>query len=302
MKQLQRILTQAPQAVGLRAPRWTRPLVRQFLEQRFKVTFSRQHVSRLLQDLGVRLAPARQAVRLSSFQQKQLRQALSQPPRASGIPQDAWDRAAITVWLKTRCAVDCRARTLSRILRDLQIALPGDRGGRPSRLSPDQLALLREALTQSPQSAQLVGSVWTQRLIAQFLRERFGLSFRARNIHRLLARRGLAPAQGARRGGQSPLTPEHLQCLARALSEPPEHHGLASRRWSRALLCAWLQQQFGVRYEPRSISALLRRQGLYLRAPREPTARPQPGLASSEPGPTSPPNPVGLHLYSPPAH
>lgn len=300
MKQLQRLLAQSPRDLGLEAPRWTRPLVRQLIEQRFKVRFSRQHIGRLLQSLRVRLMPVRQVARLSAPQVNQLRHALGQSPRASGIAQDRWDRTSITAWFKSRLDWDVNARTLSRILGDLEIALPGGRGGRPSRLSADQLTLLREVLTHSPHAVQLTGPVWTQRLIAQFLRERFALSFQARNIHRMLARCGLSTAQRARRGGQSPLTHEHLQILAQALSQPPERQGLAARRWSRALVCLWLHQRFGIHYEPRSVSPLLRRHGLYLRPPREPTVHPQPVLASASPA--SPSTPLAPQLPPPPAH
>jgi transposase len=135
-------------------------------------------------------------------------------------------------------------------------------------LNVEQVSQLQPLLQAPPKATGLEGSVWTQARIAHLVRERFGISIRPQNIHRMLKRRNIRVTHGASRGGQSPLNAEQIGLLAQALSLPPTASGVDARRWTRSALAAWIQTQFGVRYATASVSALLRRHGLQRRQSR----------------------------------
>src|SRR2546423_8332322 len=62
----------------------------------------------------------------------------------------------------------------------------GERAGRPSRLSPAQLAKGQIALRQSPSEVGVMGGgVWDGKTLSRYLEERLGVKLKARQCQRL---------------------------------------------------------------------------------------------------------------------
>jgi transposase len=211
----------------------------------------------------------------------ELRNYLGEPRLEAALARGVWTRQALVTLVQSHFGITLTSRSIVRVIRALGITVDIARGGAPRRLNAEQLSQLQQLLQAPPKDAGLEGTLWTQRRIAHLVLERFGVSIRRQNIQRLLKRRGVRPAHGARRGGQSHLNTVQIGALAQALSQPPVTSGVHAPRWSRAALANWMQQQFSVRYTVTSVSALLRRHGLTLRRPRErSTATPAPGMPS----------------------
>lgn len=67
----------------------------------------------------------------------------------------------------------------------------GERSGRPSRLSPAQLARVQAALRQTPQEAGLSGGgVWDGKTLSRYLEEKLGVNLKARQCQRLFRQLG----------------------------------------------------------------------------------------------------------------
>lgn len=67
----------------------------------------------------------------------------------------------------------------------------GERAGRPSRLSPAQLAKVETALRQSPREAGVEGGgVWDGRTLSRYLEQKFGVDLKARQCQRLFRQLG----------------------------------------------------------------------------------------------------------------
>jgi len=67
----------------------------------------------------------------------------------------------------------------------------GARAGRPSRLSPAQLAKVQIALRQSPSQAGVAGGgVWDGKTLARYLDEQLGVELKARQCQRLFRQLG----------------------------------------------------------------------------------------------------------------
>lgn len=67
----------------------------------------------------------------------------------------------------------------------------GERAGRPSRLSPAQLAKVETALRQTPQEAGLAGGgVWDGKTLSSYLKNNLGVSLKARQCQRLFRQLG----------------------------------------------------------------------------------------------------------------
>lgn len=67
----------------------------------------------------------------------------------------------------------------------------GERAGRPSRLSPAQLAKVEVALRQTPAEAGLRGGgVWDGKTLSRFLEEKLSVSLQARQCQRLFRQLG----------------------------------------------------------------------------------------------------------------
>lgn len=61
----------------------------------------------------------------------------------------------------------------------------GDRPGRPSRLSPEQLAEIDRMLRGSPSAVGLAGNLWDGPSLAAFIEDHYGLSLGVRQCQRL---------------------------------------------------------------------------------------------------------------------
>jgi transposase len=67
----------------------------------------------------------------------------------------------------------------------------GERSGRPSRLTEDQLAAIETALRQSPAEVGLEGvGLWDGKTLSSFLKKRFDVDLKARQCQRLFRRLG----------------------------------------------------------------------------------------------------------------
>lgn len=58
--------------------------------------------------------------------------------------------------------------------------------GRPKRLTGEQIEELRSILTQSPQEQKIQFKFWTTKLVREFIEQRYGVSYKNRNIRYLL--------------------------------------------------------------------------------------------------------------------
>jgi len=66
-----------------------------------------------------------------------------------------------------------------------------ERPGRPSRLSPKQLAQVEVALRQSPLEAGVVGGgVWDGKTLSRYIDQKFGVELKARQCQRLFRQLG----------------------------------------------------------------------------------------------------------------
>jgi hypothetical protein len=70
--------------------------------------------------------------------------------------------------------------------------------GRPPKLSARQRRTLVRAIVNGPEAAGYPTGLWTCRRIAQFVRARFGVSYHADHIGRLLRTCGLTPQRPQR--------------------------------------------------------------------------------------------------------
>lgn len=67
----------------------------------------------------------------------------------------------------------------------------GERSGRPSRLSPEQLAEMETALRQTPRAAGVEGGgVWDGKTLSRYLDQQFGVDLKARQCQRLFRQLG----------------------------------------------------------------------------------------------------------------
>ena len=67
----------------------------------------------------------------------------------------------------------------------------GERSGRPSRLSPAQLAKVESALRQSPREAGVEGGgVWDGKTLSRYLEQKFGVDLKVRQCQRLFRQLG----------------------------------------------------------------------------------------------------------------
>jgi len=67
----------------------------------------------------------------------------------------------------------------------------GERPGRPSRLSPTQLARVELALRQTPSEAGVAGGgVWDGKTLSRYLEQKFGVGLKARQCQRLFRQLG----------------------------------------------------------------------------------------------------------------
>lgn len=264
---LRRLLAREPEPCETNSPGWTRARIARLIEERFGVRYSLQHIGRLLRELHTPIALARREPRLSAAQAAQLRELLSTDPNIGRLPCAA-ARERIAGTIRERFGITYSAHSIAQVLRRWMITLPVTRGRRRGRLAESQRSELAEALARAPSECGLGASRWTQQLIAQFIQSRFGLCYRAYNVHRLLARQGLSVTHRARRGGVCLLNDDQLRTLREALGQAPREAGLAARRWTRNSVVEFIQQRFGSKYAAISISGLLRRHGLQLRKPR----------------------------------
>lgn len=60
------------------------------------------------------------------------------------------------------------------------------RSGRPARLSPDNLEMIAEALSQSPEELGLASPEWDGKVLADFIQNRFQIFLSIRQCQRLL--------------------------------------------------------------------------------------------------------------------
>ena len=68
--------------------------------------------------------------------------------------------------------------------------LDGERPGRPTRLSPKQLAVVGDALRQRPLDLGLSGSLWDGKNLSAFLKNRFSINLKVRQCQRLFRQLG----------------------------------------------------------------------------------------------------------------
>lgn len=61
-----------------------------------------------------------------------------------------------------------------------------ERSGRPARLSPENLQMIAEALSQSPEEVGLASPKWDGKVLADFIRNCFKISISIRQCQRLL--------------------------------------------------------------------------------------------------------------------
>jgi transposase len=61
-----------------------------------------------------------------------------------------------------------------------------ERSGRPARLSPDNLEVIAEALSQSPEAVGLASPKWDGKVLEEFIQNRFQIFLSIRQCQRLL--------------------------------------------------------------------------------------------------------------------
>lgn len=64
--------------------------------------------------------------------------------------------------------------------------------GRPRRLRDEEIAELRTILVQSPNEQGLPFKFWTTKLVREFIRQRYGVSYRIRQVRNMLHRMGMS--------------------------------------------------------------------------------------------------------------
>jgi len=65
--------------------------------------------------------------------------------------------------------------------------------GRPSWMSPEQLAQLKKDLMQNPQTFGFLQSMWTTRMVIQHVQKRYRITYAARSMRKLLTKMGFSP-------------------------------------------------------------------------------------------------------------
>jgi transposase len=268
---LVRLLRKRPAEVGLSGEVWSRGRIVDLIEQRFRVRYSRQHTGRLIRTLRLALALPRAVRRLNAQQAQVLRGVLSQPPYAAGVSQDPralWTRSLILSLIADRFHVQYSPHSLRTMLERWNITVQLAAGSRRRGLNEQQAGELRQALQRLPREEGLEGNVWTQRRIAELIERRFEQKYRVQNVHRMLARWQILPAHHTSCGQACALNAQQLRELATVLASPPAESGYPAQRWSRALIAQMVLDRFNATYQPHSLSRVLRKQGIALRARR----------------------------------
>lgn len=259
---LKALLEQAPTELGLAEDTWSRAQLAQLIETRFRVRYSPQYAARLVRTLGLELAMARRKRRLQRAQVRQLGQLLLDSPQDAGLQGDRWTPSSIAELIFRRFGVRYHTRSISRVLRRWKIDPPAASTVQSIvSFTAADMAELRDTLARTPQEAGLAGQIWTRRQIALFLERRFGVSYSASALNRLLARFSLRATHRATRGGTSRLNQAQAQELARALQTLPVRAG-NHNGWTRKEVVRFIRQTFHIDYAPTSIPRLLRRLGI----------------------------------------
>jgi transposase len=293
-RMLIRLLRRQPAEVGLTGGAWSRGRIVELIEQRFGIRYSRQHIGRLIRTLPIAVPLARAERRLSTAQSQELRELLSQSPHAAGLsdePGALWTRPLIVTLIARRFRVRYSAHSLRRALKRWDITFRVAAGSRRRGLDQKQATQLRQALERLPREEGLAGNVWTQRRIAELIQQRFGLKYRVQNVHRMLARWQIRPTHRTARGQACALNTHQLHELETLLARPPAESGYPGRRWSRALIAQIVLSRFNATYKPHSLTRVLRRQGIRLRARSALTAAAAPdalGVPLAAPLPLTP--------------
>jgi transposase len=289
---LQRLLRKKPVEVGLCGDTWSRRRVVEIIERRFRVRYTRQHAGRLIRALDRGITLARAERRLTPEQAQEVRCAMALTPHQVAVsdnPDAAWTRALVLSFIARRFRIHYSVHSLRRALKRWDITLRLAPGSRPRRLNPQQADELRRALARLPREEGLEGNVWTQPQIAQWIRQRFGLSYHARNVHRMLARWHIRPAHGTAGGRPCALNKVQLAELAALLGKTPAEAGYPHPRWNRALVAQIIRERFQITYRAHSLSRVLRRQGLRLSVRRAPPVAVNTNGPATEASSTPPP-------------
>lgn len=258
--ELEVLLQDIPSAAGLRGDSWTRKRVAELISRRFNVQYSAQYVGRFVKGLETKVNIVRRERRLTRVQIDTLRELLAQSPRTQGYPSERWSRPLIAALITARFGVDYHVHSIRRMLQRWQLELPPSaRTPTSSKLNPEQMSELNAALARTPQENGIYGNIWTQRRVAAFIAQRFGVECRPYAVNRLLARLHIQPHHRAPRGGAMALNSEQVVELVKTLSTPPAVTDGVRRRWTRRSIARFIQDRFHVRYSPASIPRLLRR-------------------------------------------
>lgn len=292
VRTLRALLRRTPAQVGLVGDHWSRARVAHLINLRFGVAYTTQHVGRLLRTLGIVVPLSRSPRRLTADQANTLRTLLAQSPLTAGLTRRSWTRPLIVTLIAERFGVHYHPQSIPAMLARWQIVLIRAPGGRARALSAEQATQLAQTLAHSPHDAGLAGNVWTARSVAQIIEQRFSLRYSVLSVRRALARWGLRPLHTARRGGLTHVNADQIAKIATALMRPPTESGYECRTWSRELLARLIHEQFNADYSVDSITRLLRRHGLRLRAPATALAEGQPSspeaIATSAPASSAP--------------
>ena len=89
---------------------------------------------------------------------------------------------------------------------------------------------------------------------------------------------GRQPCRPTGLGAATQLTETQEKILLRWLTESPLHHGFGTELWTAPRLAQLIQEEFGVRFNPRYLSAWLRNRGL---TPQKPQCAPPPPASAT---------------------
>lgn len=78
------------------------------------------------------------------------------------------------------------------VQRGFEALKPGVASGATSRLSPEQLEALDDMVDAGPQAAGFSSGIWTARLVAKLIEQRFGVSYNWKYVPELLHRMGFS--------------------------------------------------------------------------------------------------------------
>ncbi|MDR2562886.1 MAG: helix-turn-helix domain-containing protein [Prevotellaceae bacterium] len=211
------VINDTPRNYGYEAEIWTVPLIMDYIEHAFGLSYIKPQVCHILRSLGLPIRRAKAAQRRTCREQNKakslkssldenrmtmLKSAIADTPRKSGYEADNWTISLLKDFVKREFGISCGNTRVNKLVREMGISLRRKKGiflepdgkGVISRenLDKTQKALLKEAVTRSPRNYGYAEKEWNILMVVDYIENTFGRTYMKPQACHLLRSMGLS--------------------------------------------------------------------------------------------------------------